>query len=220
MNRVLRNAFIRIHEEDVVGRLAAEFQARYRNSLHLATLKPGTKVVKAIKEWRQTQSRNKTSTAEELLLEYERQKLLKSDDAKEVARGKAMVTPASLFAEMATVDAIAEEDGLDTVGLGNIAEDPEEDVLAGEEGDEAVGSHADEEDVSALDDDGEESSHAKAALEATKMCHFESVISPAAKRGRPVKNPVSVWLPFMLPEIPKKGDFDVRRLKDSEYFFS
>ncbi|TDZ33231.1 DNA-directed RNA polymerase [Colletotrichum spinosum] len=220
MNRVLRNAFIRIHEEDVVGRLAAEFQARYRNSLHLATLKPGTKVVKAIKEWRQTQSRNKTSTAEELLLEYERQKLLKSDDAKEVARGKAMVTPASLFAEMATVDAIAEEDGLDTVGLGNIAEDPGEDVLAGEEGDEAVSSHADEEDVSALDDDGEESSHAKAALEATKMCHFESVISPAAKRGRPVKNPVSVWLPFMLPEIPKKGDFDVRRLKDSEYFFS
>jgi DNA-directed RNA polymerase len=28
-----------------------------------------------------------------------------------------------------------------------------------------------------------------------------------------------VWLPMKFPEVPAKGDFDVKRLKLSKYFF-
>ena len=30
---------------------------------------------------------------------------------------------------------------------------------------------------------------------------------------------IYVWLPMAFPEVPEKGDFDVRRLRASKYFF-
>jgi len=30
---------------------------------------------------------------------------------------------------------------------------------------------------------------------------------------------VFVWLPLTFPEVPKKGDFDVKRVRESRYFF-
>ena len=33
-------------------------------------------------------------------------------------------------------------------------------------------------------------------------------------------NLIHVWVPLAFPDIPKKGEFDVRTLKESKYFFS
>jgi DNA-directed RNA polymerase len=41
--------------------------------------------------------------------------------------------------------------------------------------------------------------------------------APVAKK-QPARK-VYVWLPLKFPEVPEKGDFDVTRLKESQYFF-
>ena len=40
-----------------------------------------------------------------------------------------------------------------------------------------------------------------------------------SKKGPATKN-IPVWLPLKFRQMPKKGTFDVGRLKDSKYFFS
>ena len=41
------------------------------------------------------------------------------------------------------------------------------------------------------------------------------------REGRNKKaSQTSLWLPLTFPGIPKKGNFDVRKLKESKYFFS
>jgi DNA-directed RNA polymerase len=46
-----------------------------------------------------------------------------------------------------------------------------------------------------------------------------SQIGPA-KPGPNKPVPIELWLPLKFPDIPEKGDFDVERLRESEYFFS
>ena len=51
--------------------------------------------------------------------------------------------------------------------------------------------------------------------------HFDTVVNSAKTKKRSTKAvAIQIWLPLTFPEIPKKGDFDVRRLLKSEYFFS
>ena len=40
------------------------------------------------------------------------------------------------------------------------------------------------------------------------------------KKSKAQATSVWVWLPLTFREVPKKGEFDVRRLKESQYFFS
>ena len=138
MNVVLRDAFIQMHSEDVVGRLLAEFEARHGGSLYLASVGPDTKFAKAIWEWRAkvkkgeienpyrklTQQGGKATTykreqVSEALLERKRMKLLNSEDPEEREKGKAMVTPISIFEEMNAYESLASEvDALP--GLGDV----------------------------------------------------------------------------------------------------
>ncbi|RYP00425.1 hypothetical protein DL764_006524 [Monosporascus ibericus] len=217
MNRVLRDAFIRIHSEDVIGRLAAEFEARYKGSLYLSNVDPTSNLGKKIKELRK---KKKMTLRDELLQERERQRLLQSEDPKEVRKGQAMVTPASLFEEESKIQPLCSVEDVDQVALGHIP-NPGEDAnvaLAEEESEEAAPDTADETEAQLLR--GEDPELTKTMMNAT---HFELKLTGAAKRpekeGKP-KNPVQLWLPLTFPEIPKKGDFDVSRLKTSEYFFS
>ncbi|WYZ46109.1 hypothetical protein EsH8_IX_000334 [Colletotrichum jinshuiense] len=224
MNRVLRDAFVRIHEEDVVGRLAAEFEARYRGSIYLAKINQGTSVEKKITAMRK---KTKMSSREELLLEYKRQTLLRSADPEQVAEAKKMVTPASIFEEMAAAEALAEPEDMEALGLGEIPENADEiNVSKAESGlyeegiDDEIAADAAEE-VSA---EGETpgSRFAAQMLEQLKTSHFEqTVVSTEKTKKTPGKpNTIQVWLPLTFPPIPEKGDFDVQRLKQSEYFFS
>ncbi|KAM4058900.1 DNA-dependent RNA polymerase domain-containing protein [Hirsutella rhossiliensis] len=191
MNEVLREAFIQIHEEDVIGRLATEFKARHKGH----------------------------TPVEELLMEYERQSLImagKLDEAKKI------VTPASVYEDMSAceVDLAIQED-TKAIGIGEIHED-EADATACKVSEDMV----DEEDEAAL---GAQPSSSTAPaetvqrlLEEMKGSHFESSMLETRKptQAKAKKTPLPLWLPLTIPDIPKKGDFEVKRLRESKYFFS
>ncbi|KAK1566412.1 DNA-dependent RNA polymerase [Colletotrichum navitas] len=222
MNRVLRDAFVRIHEEDVIGRLSAEFEARYRGSIYLARVNEGTPVEKKITAFRK---QSRMSSREELLMEYKRQTLLRSSDPEQVAEGQKMVTPASIFEEMSATESLAEPEDMGGLGLGAIPDKADEaGALAAEieEGiDDEIAAEANEE-TEARDGESPGSQWASQMLNNMKISHFEQTIinKPKAAESKTKPKTIQVWLPLTFPPIPKKGDFDVQRLKDSEYFFS
>ncbi|KAI0469497.1 DNA-directed RNA polymerase [Xylaria cf. heliscus] len=206
MNRVLRDAFVRIHGEDVIGRLASEFEARYKGSLYLAKVTRHTTAEKKIAAFR---SKNRHTSQEELLQERERQRLLASSDPKDVLKGKKMVTPASIYEEFASSETLVRNDEMDEVALGNItaSKSPEDDEASSEEAEH--GATAD--------------SGLKGLLSVTAFEAHLKKMKPHDENSKPSKVKVeyiSIWLPLTFPAIPAKGDFDVSELKDSKYFFS
>ncbi|KAH6984702.1 hypothetical protein BKA56DRAFT_581452 [Ilyonectria sp. MPI-CAGE-AT-0026] len=216
MNGVLREAFIRIHEEDVVGRLAAEFEARYKGSIYLAHIDPDTPVAQKIKDLRKS---SKLSPREELLLEYKRSTLRLSGNPWDLEAAKQIVTPASVYEELAACEqdvAIREEN--EKLGLGRMSESEtnfDEAAVADEiqEADDAeheIGGRSTAEFTNGI-------------LEAMKTSRFEQdIIEPKKPRvfANKLKTPLAIWLPLTFPSLPQKGDFDVTRLRDSQYFFS
>ncbi|CAK7207106.1 DNA-directed RNA polymerase [Sporothrix eucalyptigena] len=300
MNRVLRDAFVRIHSEDVVGRLAREFEVRYRGSLYLAKLARDSTVAKKIQAFRKTQPR--MSLKDELVLEQKRLDLLNSDDPARVAEGRKMVTPASIFAKASSGSSVIEGEDLSEFSLGSIpadeaaAQEKQEkrlakaaaagdkkapkkrgktttsedvfDVAAAIAGTTSTGHHSgsnitggmsldgmgstmgdiatgDEMDLpfdehdneTALMDDAEadgdtaDEPMSAADAEIAGTGHFEAKLrdlkkplTKAQKAGIDAsaarQNSVQIWVPLSFPEIPAKGDFDVQRLKESDYFFS
>ena len=104
MNRIIRDAFIRMHSEDIVGRLAAEFKARYKGYMHQASIFTDSPLGRKILRWRRGHHRGIKKTVlvkkrEELMLEHRRQALLASEDPKEREEGEMMETPGKFFAE-------------------------------------------------------------------------------------------------------------------------
>lgn len=246
MNRVLRDAFIRIHSEDVIKRLAAEFAARYKGGLYMAQVDRRSDAAKAILQWRSTKKRT-LNGREEIIMEKQRIDLLASDDPLEQQKGREMVTPASLYEKFAPKSeaAIVPEDLSGTAlgsldgGTSSVGEDDDVDgtvaaegVEDGENADNATGRHS-EEDVDmgfAAEEDAEVVDEAADAQQNeldiistyTKKGQFETMLDPPKKKStkKPHVSPVSVWLPLSFPEVPQKGDFDVKRLRGSDYFFS
>ncbi|KYK61347.1 DNA-directed RNA polymerase [Drechmeria coniospora] len=211
MNEVIRDSFIKIHEEDVVGRLAAEFQARHKGSLYLAHIDPSTAVAKKIKELRKN---SKLSPKEELLLEHKRNQLQLSGNPCDLEAAKKIVTPASVFEEMSAgeADFSIQEDTKD-MGLGEIPEG-EDELSTKEIRDEMMESDGDAPCSDAAD-------MSERLMDEMKTTHFESLVRGEDKGStKSRRTPVPVWLPLTIPAIPKKGDFDVKRLRGSKYFFS
>jgi DNA-directed RNA polymerase len=101
MNGVIREAFIQIHEEDIIGRLATEFKTRHHGSLYLAHIDPETTVAKKIKALR---TRSKLSPKQELLLEHKRNTLKLSGNPWDLEAAKQIVTPASVYEDMAAAE--------------------------------------------------------------------------------------------------------------------
>jgi DNA-directed RNA polymerase len=131
MNVILRDAFIRMHSEDIVGRLAAEFAVRYKGSIHLAKIRPGTEFYERVVAWRKSRPLDHTFSYKgfkapdvvrmrEALLEQDRLKLLASDDPAEVEKGRKMVTPGSIFESMAAEKDLGRSDDLTEIALGTI----------------------------------------------------------------------------------------------------
>lgn len=242
MNRVLRDAFIRIHSEDVIQRLLSEFEARYKGGLFMAQLDRKSPAAAAILKWR-ISNRKKMNGRGELILEKERMDLLSSTDPSDRKKGKGMITPASLYEQFAS------ESGADVVGedmsgttLGSMSE-----PAAGAEtndGDMVEGAIHDEEaamgamegelgppeanmdvEMAVTDVAGrqEAKEDADEFLEKyTKISHFQEKLTKpkkVPKKDSP-KSYVSVWLPLSFPKVPEKGDFDVTQLRNSDYFFS
>ncbi|KAI0165498.1 DNA-dependent RNA polymerase [Xylariaceae sp. FL1272] len=214
MNRVLRDAFVRIHSEDVIGRLKAEFDARYKGSLYLGKIPQGTELGEKLVQLRRE---TKLSLKEELFRERERQRYLNSSDPEEVQKGLEMVTPASLYEQHNASQLLPSFDEEEPVGLGDITDDKvslEEDTASTQSpsNDFSVSIPANMED-------------SERASRLASMNHFQAVLEKGSSKETQSKpkrppQPYCFWLPLEFPDIPTKGDFDVKQLKDSTYFFS
>ncbi|KAI2464527.1 DNA/RNA polymerase [Annulohypoxylon bovei var. microspora] len=236
MNHVLRDSFVRIHSEDVIGRLASEFKARYKGALYLAKLEKGHPVEARIAELRKGK---KLTMKAELLQEYKRLQLLNSSDPEEVEEGRKMVTCASIFEEMSASQPLSSVDDMGEIKLGNIPgeEETTDDAVLDEEneqGDDEISTAQDSDRINAENEHAEEGAEGaeREEMENMKtllsMSRFESEITGEAQkateksraRARAKAAGFSIWLPLTFPEVPKKGDFNVERLRDSQYFFS
>ncbi|KAI9679312.1 MAG: DNA-directed RNA polymerase [Caeruleum heppii] len=266
MNDILRDTFVQIHSEDVIGRLAAEFDARYKGAFYLASIPSKCRVANKLRQWRKSLKEKKRPgdpiRAEELLLEHTRQRLLKSENPKDREKGKRMVTPSTIFAQYSSgegdVVSAADTTGVKVAELGNVPGGLEGKQREDVEGLKDAESHGvemglngllDDEESTKVDDEAAEEHHDEGSMQtaaegsadhddATDECEEE--ISPAKtkkpttsktktkitaskspKEKRPAAQGVTkLWLPLTFPAVPRKGDFDVSRLKKSQYFFS
>lgn len=240
MSNILRDAFIRIHSEDVIGRLADEFKARYKGSLCLVKLKANTDAGRAIMIWRR---KHNFAMSHEMLLEKRRLELLASKNPEERAAGESLVTPASLYAKLSKGEdeTVLEPEDLPTsmtavptraqilvdgkASKKLSTQDSATDEHLGEVDDNVVEDDVMEE---VVDEESDENDF-QAACDTSKRMetlmgsnHVDLAISskPKQQQAKPSHKNIPIWAPLKLPAIPKKGDFDVSQLKTSEYFFS
>lgn len=260
MNRILRDAFIRMHSEDIIGRLAAEFSARYKGSMYLAAVHRESATGKKIAEHRKLPStrirrgqyRRLDVKMAELLVESKRLKLLASDNPAEQEEGRNMVTPGSIFAASAHEEDLAVPEELQGNGIGDMptrktklkANEQLEvgDVANADTLGELAQSDAVQKDETSttLGEDGDEKTFdVDKEFEEEEEDEKDGHLTKALKRPKRDNSTgkTYVWLPLTFPPVPKKvsqvsverrcnadtevqGDFDVARLKDSQYFFS
>ncbi|KAK3202877.1 hypothetical protein GRF29_154g1051899 [Pseudopithomyces chartarum] len=241
LNVILRDAFVRMHSEDIMGRLLAEFNARYDGSMYRASLKRHSVVGKKISAWRLAQVKALSSTKriykaqkwalvkdaryEELVLELKRQELLNSEDPKEKEEGRQMVTPTSIWLANQDISAFSSR-RLELLGeskrtAGGTADKAKTKILEAEA--EQTKNELEAAGKAPRDITDEEIAAAEADLaDATEEWEDEDGEMEAAgssKRNWGVKT-VTVWLPLVFPPVPTKGGWDVTRLRESKYFFS
>ncbi|KAK3715006.1 DNA-directed RNA polymerase [Vermiconidia calcicola] len=215
MSAALRDSFVEMHSDNIIGRLREEFQMRYQGYMYLASVLAKSPVGEKITALRK--KGNKSSGSSELALEAKRMQLLESDDAEQRAEGKAMVTPGSILASEGDDSAFAV---------------PAE--IAGQQ----LGSIPDSADFEAAQFDPDESDFREITAEADEGVVGGSVLGTATEEieagsqgsstpdvgesGKPKKvyhRKLFVWMPLTFPDIPPKGEFDVRKIRESKYFF-
>ncbi|KAM3065800.1 DNA-directed RNA polymerase [Clarireedia jacksonii] len=201
MNMILRDAFIEMHSDDVIGRLAAEFNARYKGHMQLAAVRPSSAAFKKIVSHRKALSLSERSKNADLLKEVERLRLLSSSNPEDVEKGRKMVTAASIYEEMASDTDLDHEPELESLALGSLASSrltAEDDGTMEEILEENMPSEAQANDVEAgvtPPADAVESS------EPTAKNSFEATIAP---RSSSKKSPTWIWIPLKFAPIPKK----------------
>jgi DNA-directed RNA polymerase len=112
LNVILRDAFVRMHSEDIVERLSEEFKARYAGAMYTANIRSMSPVGIKIRKWRVDFFRAKgknigkdplmrrgLASFDEVALESKRRELLNSKSPEDVKKGQAMVTPTSIWLE-------------------------------------------------------------------------------------------------------------------------
>ncbi|KAF7589346.1 DNA-directed RNA polymerase [Aspergillus hancockii] len=219
MNHILREAFVRMHSDDVVKRLAAEFDVRYGKNLFLAKVDVSSTVGKAIRAYRR-RVKHKSAKVQELLEEYKRQKLLQSDDPELQVQGRAMVTAASLFEEAGGTDEdLAIASSLGETVVGHVPENLE----AAERRSSGMETDASDPAIESLMTDfddvlGPKSNSGDAAAEADQ--DDDDVAGGEPKKKKRAAAHTWLWLPLRFRKVPQKGEWDITRIRDSKYFFS
>lgn len=222
MNDILRDAFVQMHSDDIIGRLAAEFDARFGEHLFLAKVNYHSDIGRAIRKYRTKSKNNKVL---ELADELRRQDLLRSDDPALQAEGRAMETPASIFEKMGGSDA----DFVVTNSLGEtiVGHIPEDLALAERKASSAVDTS--DPAIQCLFSDIElteskvpsfinESEFDAAAEDDVGQAE---ALSENGKPKRPKRSlPTWLWMPLRFRAVPNKGSWDLARIRDSKYFFS
>lgn len=208
MGIALRDSFVEMHSDNIIGRLREEFQTRYNGYMYFATVLANSKVGKKITALRKEQ---KIKGADELALEANRMRLLSSSDEKERAEGAAMKTPGSLLASEADSSAFAIPAEISSQTLGTIPDDADS-IITAEADEGVVGGSALDTNTDAID----------AAPAGTDDPTNAAVLSEVGKSGKPKKSyprKLFVWMPLTFPDIPPRGEFDVRKIRESNYFF-
>jgi DNA-directed RNA polymerase len=148
---------------------------------------------------------------EEVALEYKRQRLLNSEDPEEIKQGEEMVTPTSIWLEHQDPKAIT------SYRLNLIGETKKEKTSKFDEMRDKVLDR--EADLIAKDKERADTSEPSSDVEAESV----EATEPEAKATSPKDNEkgsLPVWIPLTFPPPPKKGGWDISRLRESKYFFS
>lgn len=225
MNSVLRDAFIDMHSDDIVGRLREEFKTRYKDCMYLAsvwaTSPLGKQIIKLRKSWKD----GGTRPASELTYEVERLRLVTSEDASERAAGEAMVTAGSIMAAAADDAAFAAPTEMAGHALGGMPASASAE-LEPEANEDQEGELEDSEAISLRRSDSEELADSDITSPTGEPQKTPAEPTTEASSGQEPKKTkaaypkkISVWMPMAFPKVPEKGAFDVRRLRGSQYFF-
>jgi len=233
LNLLLRDAFIRMHSEDIVGRLAAEFKMRYKGHLYLAKVDGNSSLAQKISAHRistnkEFETANPTPKGKqgvmekrrqyyEMMQEHKRQKLLASENPAEIAEGEKMVTAASIFEFNDGERYLKANASLGEAASGHVTSaqpDPDHGVLQ-----EAL-QHDDLPEEHDVDMASTLKPLVETLAEQDTSVVSEDKPSRSAKSKKGGANPIWLWLPLTFKDVPKRGDWDVKRLKDSVYFFS
>ncbi|KAL8778079.1 MAG: hypothetical protein Q9213_007575 [Squamulea squamosa] len=237
MNELLRDTFIKMHSEDIIGRLGAEFAIRYKGCMYMTAVKEKSTVGKKIKAWRAnrlTLKRRGKKLDEihirELLLERRRLKLLASEKAEEREEGEAMVTANSIFEKSSGEEDLAVENELEDLALGSTSSARTDKLQANEQlavGDETNIGNVGTAETIGMDgeDEGFIQEGATTTVEDTPSddAQIPNPMKKANGERTPRKSPgrkVWLWRPLTFPPVPAKGEFDVSRIEKSQYFFS
>ena len=132
LSELLREAFIRMHTEDIIGRLAAEFRTRYQGHLYMASIRMDSPLGHALKDYRQQMTAEgaipsgsgikalRAQKYAELLREIKRRQLLQSDDPTKRQEGEAMITAATLFELYNGAQYVQSLDSLGATAIGSM----------------------------------------------------------------------------------------------------
>ena len=270
LSHLLRDAFVRMHSENIMDRLKEEFEARYKDCIYLATIPHNHPAVSRIRALRKENNKRKGAVVgtkksvknnhDELLAEHKRQQLLRSSDPELQAKGKTMVTPASIWED---VGGSAHDDGVGSAELKEQGQHNSDDIVAGyntnsdkkvdalngspalftpgalstADGHEAASFGLDQED--GIETDVEANSNARlnpipnlsldvsepSKQKSSEGEEYESngdlnMLPGLANRSKRAVRVHHLWLPMQIPPVPKRGNFDVKKLNESQYFFS
>ena len=221
MNGILRDMFIKMHSEDIIGRLGAEFALRYRGCMYMTNVKGISKVGKKIRNWRTKANRQlspKPSKQQmminELLQERRRLKLLASEKAEERKAGEDMVTAYSIFEESTGEDALADEQALSDVMLGQTSPARESKLQADEQ--LAIGG---EENIDTMDTFNQQDVPDQEPTDATTTltesmetetvkANSEQTLKTEASSAKAMKRrgeaKIWFWRPLTFPPVPKR----------------
>jgi len=243
LSQLLRDAFVEMHSDDIIGRLRTEFQVRYKGCLHLASVTAHSAAGQVIIQHRRAEKVTRANKLSELAVEAERLRLIDSEDPAEREQGEAMVTPGSLLASCNDESAIANPRELAGHTLGDMpdryeTEELGSDVDAFADIDDSEAKSMVEDGDSNMDDlEGDDSAGSTEARAAAGDDSAQSAEDPTTEEGdatapephglvkkkkqryASANRKVYVWTPVRFPEKPPKGSFDVTRLRASRYFF-
>ncbi|KAL6702568.1 DNA-directed RNA polymerase [Coniothyrium glycines] len=229
LNTILRDAFVRMHTEDIMGRLHAEFTARYAGALYRASLKSNSVAAQKIHEWRKsqrnstgtttrpTQMRTSEATFKEVGLEAKRLELLNSSDPELRKKGEDMVTPTSIWLAHQDPKAIHSH----RLNLLGESKDKKSAMRKNEVRDKIFSAEADAVNADTAKAENIEPIFELPAEEQVDEAGYQTARDkPASSSVRSTKYHIDVWLPLTFPPVPEKGGWDVSRLRESKYFFS
>lgn len=100
MNKILRNEFVNLYQIDIIKKLKEEFETRYLDYVQLVQINKASPIagqLTTLKKHFEDLKQTRLTIYDELYLEVERRKLLRSSNPEEVQAGKEMVTTVSFF---------------------------------------------------------------------------------------------------------------------------